>query len=246
MADWSSFHTSWKTHRVQATKHESEGILRPEADLVVKPCSHVKSASNLQDGFCGNKWLCSHLTLHFQEEDGRDCYIQKGSFLTKNSLKTRKSPAGNRTRHTDRGVSSTPSAVLSPGEEGGVPNPDLARWGGVPRDGVPPVQDLGPGYPQEGTWDQPLGYPPERTWDQYYEMEILWDGDRVNTPPPTCEQTDICENIASRCTTYAVGNSRQVVIPGIYIFITTQSQEIYILGHHGSWLVSSYDSGLLW
>ena len=53
-----------------------------------------------------------------------------------------------------------------------------------------------------------MGYAPERTWDQwkYYGMEIIWDGDRY-PPRGVNRQTDTCENITSRRTTYAVGNN---------------------------------------
>ena len=41
---------------------------------IIKPCSHVTSAFalNVKDGSYGNKWLYRHLSLHFQERDGKD------------------------------------------------------------------------------------------------------------------------------------------------------------------------------
>ena len=59
-----------------------------------------------------------------------------------------------RKRHTDRGVSSTPSAVLYCGGGGGyptsdTPHPDLARGRGVPHPGGYPIP--AGGYPTSGT-----------------------------------------------------------------------------------------------
>ena len=65
--------------------------------------------------------------------------------------------------------------------EWGTPCPDLAR--GYPVLGYPPGRDLGP----------VTGVPPRKDMGA---VEVLWDGNGVNPPPPPprCGQTDTCEN----------------------------------------------------
>ena len=116
-----------------------------------------------------------------------------------------------RKRHIDRGVSSTPSTILSRGVpipgQGGTPSQDGP--GGTPIVGYPPS------WPGTSHWDTPwkghgtsgsiMGWRwdtfLERTWDQwkYYGMEMEMGY------PPDQVWTDWKHNLPSR-TTYAVGN----------------------------------------
>ena len=154
----------------------------------------------------------------------------KYTWLAKKKEPNKKVLLRERKRHTDRCVSSTPSAVLSrkgtPSPARGYPIPGweegvLPSWGtspswpgwGVPHPwtGGYPCPDLGPvtGVPLERTWDQwkyygmEIGYPPRKYMEP---VEVLWngDGDWV-TPPSPPVWTDWKHNLPSR-TSYAVGN----------------------------------------
>ena len=57
----------------------------------------------------------------------------------------------------------------------GVPHPWLGGYS------IPGYPHPGVGYPPEGTWDQSMGYPP---WKNMRPVEVLWDEDGVNPPPP--------------------------------------------------------------
>ena len=63
--------------------------------------------------------------------------------------------------------------------------------------GGTPLSRPGMGYPPVQTWD---GVPPIQTLDGI--PPISWMG-----YPPKVEQTHTCENITSRCTTYAGGKN---------------------------------------
>ena len=104
-----------------------------------------------------------------------------------------------RKRHTDRGVSSTPSVVLY----WGVPHlryPPSDLAGGTPSLPGGTLPWVPPGW----TWH---GYPRVWTWPGYplpgpgWGTPILW----------TDRRTDTCQNITFPHTTYVVGNNKKVL-----------------------------------
>ena len=57
-------HIDWDRYRPRY-KEDYHIFMQGCANFCIKPCSHVTSAfaSNINNELCGNKWLCSHLTL---------------------------------------------------------------------------------------------------------------------------------------------------------------------------------------
>ena len=92
-----------------------------------------------------------------------------------------------RKRHTDRGVSSTPSVT-----RGGVPPP--------PGRGTPQPGLMGEGVPE-------VRYPPpSQVWQGVPEVGYPWL-DLAGVPPPPDREIDGWKTLPSRRTTYAVGKN---------------------------------------
>ena len=118
-----------------------------------------------------------------------------------------------RKRHTDRGVPSTPSAVLS--REGGTPS--LAGAGGYPTIGYPPSWPGQGGTPimryrLSSPGPSHWGTPPGKDMGP---VEVLWDGDEDGVPRVW---TDWKHNFQSR-TTYAVGKKKVAVKVASILFL---------------------------